>query len=658
MPIYASAGSDEGRQCAALESAAPAGAAQQLLAALLATSHSAALGLGAALLCAAALALLRWRLSGGSVEHLLRVHRRRIPLFPSHRQPPTNDGSEDGDKNKEELPECFPDGSWTDPMLAVEWRRLHPEVITLEEYLRSCDFSAAGDKEFDQMALTLISAIGGGAMLWVAAPLVSMLPGRLRESVERNLGPSHVSQALAAVSRVGVHPLVPAALAEGVHRMRQRRRRLFAAREGKTTSTENDMNDERASDAAEPRPGCNSIGNRHVDPLFTTDPDDPIVRLCIGDEPGQLSDALKEIPFGTTFVVERDIPKLLQELGNPTYEHEPKPTPQPFADLLFPGLCITSNVGMRDPPKKQALNGIWAAILNRLTANTFVRLSCTTPKQPENGHTGSAHESMTEPHHMGPPCEEFPRELFRVKIQETDESEAISVEQMMRMLSQADPECTLKGFLTTNTTSLSTYFCLKEDEDFYRPVCVTYKSPTSIQKRNPDRTLVDIPTYARHAGVHLVCENHKTIPLAHFEIQQYVGIEGFTGFHPLNVTNLPWVEGCANRTFHMEYENQSSLSAEENKQREHMHAIEVATIAAAASVPSCLEARDQNYMMGGYAMIGVCLDSAALIQVAMTGSTDLFNLGGIQMPVFPWPVRALSSQSKQQMRCKPVASSP
>ena len=78
----------------------------------------------------------------------------------------------------------------------------------------------------------------------------------------------------------------------------------------------------------------------------------------------------------------------------------------------------------------------------------------------------------------------------------------------------------------------------------------------------------------------------------------------------------------------MEYQHQSFLTEEQNRANEHAHAINVASWAAAASVPSCLEAREQDYMMGGYSMIGVCLDSAALIQMALTGSTELFNLGG------------------------------
>ena len=55
--------------------------------------------------------------------------------------------------------------------------------------------------------------------LQVAAPLFTLLPSRLRDSIERSVGPSHLSQSLAAIAQVGVHPLVPAALAEGTQDM-------------------------------------------------------------------------------------------------------------------------------------------------------------------------------------------------------------------------------------------------------------------------------------------------------------------------------------------------------------------------------------------------------------------------------------------------------
>ena len=80
----------------------------QVVSTLLHTSHLAVVAIGTVIALLLATLLLRWRFSGGSVKRLLQIGRRRIPLFPSNKG--------DGDS--------FPDGFYTDPMLAGKCSQL------------------------------------------------------------------------------------------------------------------------------------------------------------------------------------------------------------------------------------------------------------------------------------------------------------------------------------------------------------------------------------------------------------------------------------------------------------------------------------------------------------------------------------------------------
>lgn len=114
-----------------------------------------------------------------------------------------------------------------------------------------------------------------------------------------------------------------------------------------------------------------------------------------------------------------------------------------------------------------------------------------------------------------------------------------------------------------------------------------------------------------HSGVEVEIEDNVLLGKGVVNVSFYTGIEGFTGFHPGGEWVRPWVlSGQAERFI------EGGVSA----------VARAVDLCAAASVASNACVRRWQFPFGGYGGLGVCADSVALIEQAMTGRTEIFPL--------------------------------
>ena len=103
-------------------------------------------------------------------------------------------------------------------------------------------------------------------------------------------------------------------------------------------------------------------------------------------------------------------------------------------------------------------------------------------------------------------------------------------------------------------------------------------------------------------------------------LQYYQGTEGLNGWAAMNDLDRPWQNGRSNGTVH--------YSPTVFQDQQLTDAIELCELMGAIHNS---EASMEKLHLGGYGAIGFCIDSTALLEQALTGSTSLFplTLGGL-----------------------------
>jgi hypothetical protein len=269
--------------------------------------------------------------------------------------------------------------------------------------------------------------------------------------------------------------------------------------------------------------------------------------------------------------------------------------PQPIFPDIFPNLSIGwGGLHPLQTPMTAARNQVISEILNRLIANVYIAanldLSSNTNKE--------IHDDINT------------TEIFKFKYNGQD------------IITPRDFIMKIPGirvFFSKNSSSFGKMFCVKQPGSSHHPdikdpaSMECYKQiplswPSRIGIRDP-RDGSQLFVMAYHNS--LVIEGHPDkCPLGAFRAQFFLGPEGCTSWKAGNEYIRSWAPL-----------QETSLERESHLQEK---AVGVATAVACAMNWSA--SRSMGLHKGGYGIFGSCMDSTALIQMALWGKCDVYPI--------------------------------
>ena len=289
-----------------------------------------------------------------------------------------------------------------------------------------------------------------------------------------------------------------------------------------------------------------------------------------------------------------------QTIGKEKEEEKPMaPEPTPIHPI-FPGLC-TGNGGLRSvcTLSETKINNVLAVLLNRLAANSLTDVP------------------------LGPGSQ-APTQKFKVQVHGHDAA-ITSVEEFMRVLEETGHTVTMS--MTANMTSFGVGLCVKEEDesdgggdgmhaekDKYVQVPLAYPLSTGLYACDEDTGEdIDVVTLMQHSGINLCVRGGPVFKNA--QLEWCLNIGGLTGWIPSGGIDREWAVCPEAKTLHAE----EALSTAEGRRR----ALRLTTASAAVLN---FAAEENQLLFGGYGSLGVCIDSVAAVEVAMTGGCTLYPL--------------------------------
>ena len=168
--------------------------------------------------------------------------------------------------------------------------------------------------------------------------------------------------------------------------------------------------------------------------------------------------------------------------------------------------------------------------------------------------------------------------------------------------------------MRTNITSMGVGLSAKcEDGSFAQiPLAYPLKTGLSIKKHSDSLLNKEAVTLMTHGACFVKIEG----PLfKNVELEWCLNVTGFTGFQPVGGVLRPWQADPKASVYH----SVEFLSTRENRHR----AFRLMTV---ISCVTNLVADSNRIVLGGYGYMGVCLDSIAVLQQALTGSCTMYPL--------------------------------
>ncbi len=310
------------------------------------------------------------------------------------------------------------------------------------------------------------------------------------------------------------------------------------------------------------------------------------------------------------FVLSRDIPaianKILQVSG---YGEEGDTDPdvkQPQVgssvnEKIFPGLMWGYHgLKYKQTPRERAVYRVFAAVLNRLGGNcvpTSVRLEimgATHPPMDDSGSYCSSSENDNEPS----------SDVFSVKLYPTEKEWSESVEDLLKCLSKTHR---IEFGTKAQATSFSKALSFKEKgEIVYIPLAIPYK--TGIPNISDSTKQDSLLSYLPHCYFHVAVEG----PLVNASVQAYQGVQGYNGWFADDCLDIPW-------------QNSDSLICQCDvpayTTKEGLLAARLCSLNACVHN---LAGYRNSLRKGGYGSISTCIDSTAVIDMAIRRSTMLY----------------------------------
>lgn len=249
------------------------------------------------------------------------------------------------------------------------------------------------------------------------------------------------------------------------------------------------------------------------------------------------------------------------------------------------------NYGLKSlySPKEESINAVVSCICNRLVGNVL-----------QNTHLmNGAHDS----------CDE----IFRVVLENGENIDTL--EGFFQALEIMGHSVSLS--LRTNITSMGLGLCVaygtaKDSVYAQIPICYPLKTGLTMRKKDSSLDHREAITLMTHGACFVKISGPL---LKNVELEWCLNITGMTGFQPVGGIARPWQQDPRAFVSH----NEDIFLESHNRYRafRFMSAISAVT-------NSCADV--DSIVVGGYGFMGVCLDSVALLQHALTGTCTMYPL--------------------------------
>ena len=283
--------------------------------------------------------------------------------------------------------------------------------------------------------------------------------------------------------------------------------------------------------------------------------------------------------FPSPFVMERDFKKCITDMEeetlkkNGTYDPNDKslPPPTPINERILPDLYLGTGDAKCTHTNRECLeNRLVGFLLTRLSHNFYKKV---------NGD-----KDLFEVHWNGAECR-FPEELIQAFMNTGHNVEIC-------------PKAT--------TASFGAFVCVKEEDGSFSniPLCVQLR--TGVERASDGR-----PAYfvAPHGGLEINIRGPFIGSTNYCAVQFYVASLGCTAFYANHDVDLPWLKRTA--------------LSEMYSKSEAITAVRMAGMV--AHVFNSI-GTDLNLPFGGYGVLGMCNDSATIIDYAIRGKTSAYPL--------------------------------
>ena len=265
----------------------------------------------------------------------------------------------------------------------------------------------------------------------------------------------------------------------------------------------------------------------------------------------------------------------------PKYDPDDRslPKPMPLNERLLPGLHLGWGEAECTHTKREIIqNRLLCVLLNRLGRNYYYYTGL------ENGAD---------------------EDLFSVKMTESSDP-IFRPAGFVQALMESGHEMVVVP--RTQITTFGMALCVKEEDGGWSNIPLAFFLKSDYENEEGTPALVCLP----HGGICMDIQGplfNKDDKPSSCNIQFYMAIEGLCGWHSNHNANVPYIE--------------QSDCCEPFREKDAVHAVRLAGLSA---VMTNAIGTEENLPFGGYGLTGVCNDSAALIEQAMRGTTNVYPL--------------------------------
>jgi hypothetical protein len=282
--------------------------------------------------------------------------------------------------------------------------------------------------------------------------------------------------------------------------------------------------------------------------------------------------------FPSPFVLERDFDNTIADMedrirksdGGDTYNPDDinPPPPTLINDRVLPDLYLGwGDVKFTHTKREILVNRLVAVLLSKLAHNYY--------KQSINEE-----DDLFEVHFNGMVCE-YPEKLLQAFMHNGH---------------------TVEVCPRTRVTAFGAAFCVKEEDGSWSHIPLACTMRTGYERYSDNKSVFFA---APHGGLDVSIQG----PLIKADLQFFVAIEGLCAFHSNHQVAAPWTKNVALSEV---YSNAQALQA--------------VRMAALTAVAFTTIATDMKLPFGGYGILGMCNDTAALIDLSVRGETNTFPL--------------------------------
>jgi hypothetical protein len=306
--------------------------------------------------------------------------------------------------------------------------------------------------------------------------------------------------------------------------------------------------------------------------------------LCIGSNPkndGGISSLVSRIFFR---LQKAELDELAMSLALERATEDSVPAKEALIHPVFPGLHF-GNGGLRQVynQKDVMVNSIMSVVCNRLMANALI---------------GSSFGDNVEGR-------------FEVQVESDQFKRTVTtLEDLMEALEDCGHTVDLR--MTSNITSMGVGMCVKDanGDSTFAQIPLAYPLATGLVYRK-NQLHKEAVTLMTHGAMFLRVRG----PIANFHLEWCLNVTGTTSFQPVQGPARPWQQDSMASVKHAS----NILNTKEGRKNAFRYSTVISV------VTNCTADLD-HVVIGGYGYLGVCLDSVAAIQQALTGECTLYPL--------------------------------